>query len=90
MSNITTLIQIRNKRALNNYNKGIEATTITVWWKKTTTLNVRTKNMCPLDNKRLIENVIYETTVISKNEEKNTLAQLEDHSELNGIITWVT
>ena len=43
--------------------------------------------MCPLDNKRLIENVIYETTVISKNEEKNTLAQLEDHSELNGIIT---
>ena len=41
--------------------------------KKTGPCNCRIKATCPLDNKCLTENVIYETTVKSKNEEKKNI-----------------
>ena len=62
MDNIKSLIQRHNKSNLNFYNNRLK--------KKTTPCNCRVKATCLLGNKCLTENVIYEATLTSKNEEK--------------------
>ena len=52
---------MHNKKNLNIYNNRMK--------KKTTPCNCRVKATCPLDNKCLTKNVIYEATITSKNEE---------------------
>ena len=63
MNNIKVIIQKHNKKTLNSIlnkekNKAND----------TPTCNCRSKNSCPLNNKCLIENVIYKATVISNKE----------------------
>ena len=63
MNNIKVIIQKHNKKTLNSIlNKEKNKTN------DTPTCNCRTKNSCPLNNKCLIENVIYKATVISNKE----------------------
>ena len=63
MNNIKKLIQKHNRKYLKNKND--EENTILC--------NCRIKNKCPLNNKCLVENVIYKATISSAKETKNYL-----------------
>ena len=68
MGNIKVIIQKHNKKVLCKTNKSEEEKSHS---NSTSLCNCRSKNLCPLDNKCLIKNVIYKATISSANETKN-------------------
>ena len=67
MSNIKVIIQKHNMKTLNKTNIIDEQNNNT----NTLPCNCHSKNLCPLDNKCLIKNVICKATISSAKETKN-------------------
>ena len=67
MNNIKVIIQKHNKKTLNKTKKTEEQNSTT----NAQSCNCRSKNLCPLNNKCLIKNVIYKATISSTKETKN-------------------